>query len=590
MSAALITIAIIVLMFIALVFELFEPILSFFLAIVLLMVFQIINIEDAITGFNNKGVLTIAALFIIAGTIRKSPVIFHFSNKVLGSNFKGRKTIFKILLPVTLLSSFVNNTPVVSLYTPIVRDWCKKVKVPSSKILILISYTSIFGGILTLIGTSTNLVVSGLLEQEGFNPLTMFQLTKVAIFLCIIGYIYILFTYNKLLPNNKDSINKVKVNTKDYLVTVVVERNCEIIGKTVEGAGLRSLEGLYLIEINRVDKEIAPVDRQEIIRKGDELVFTGKIETLVQLQAIKGLNFDSSIRFGFEDLKNKRAEVVEAVISESFPYLHKTIKKSKFRSKYDAAVIAVIRNGERLKGKLGNVKLKVGDTVLLIAKKGFMERWGDSNDFYLINNHNLDSYLPDKKSWIPLATFLLIIILASFNILSILESSLLGLAILFLTKVIIPREALKMISWETLGVIALSFGLGKAMVNSGAADLIAKNIIIIANGCGVYGALLVIYIMTNIFTELITNNAAAVLAFPIAVKVSQSLDVSHMPFVVAVAIAASAAFSSPYGYQTNLMVYGLGGYKFKDFIKFGLPLNILFMIFSIILIPLFFKF
>jgi di/tricarboxylate transporter len=587
----ILTLIVVAIMFLALVSEIFEPVLIFFIALVILMSFGIIDIQEAVDGFSNPGVMTIAALFVVAGTVQKSPYMFNFLNKNFGDSYEGDKSMLKFMIPVTLFSALMNNTPIVSLFIPLVRDWCRKVNISPSKFLIPLSYTSIFGGMLTLIGTSTNLVVSGMMESHGYEPLGMFQITKVSIFLVIAGTFYLIIFGYKILPDNKDTINRVKKNSREYLVRFYVEDSSPIAGKTVEQASLRNLDGLYLVEIKRREKKtIVPVERGELIRGGDILVFTGRIDTLAQLQAIEGLKIHYTSKFDMEDLKNGTAEIIEAVISESFPFLHGTIKETHFSNYYDGAVIAVIRNGDRLKLKIGDIKLQPGDTILLLAKKGFEEKWGDTKDFYLMASHVTENYLIKERAWIPLVSFGVTVVLSAFNIVPILHASFIGISLLFITKTVEPRECLKIIDWPTIIVIAFSFGIGEAMIGSGAASLIAVKLIDITKGMNGYGALAIIYIMTNILTELITNNAAAILAFPIALEVSRSLGISHLPFSIAVAIAATSSFSSPYGYQTNLMVYGPGGYRYKDFIKIGLPLNILFMIISVILIPIFYPF
>ncbi|SFH81498.1 Di-and tricarboxylate transporter [Tindallia magadiensis] len=590
MFEPLLTILVVVIMLWLLVRNTFEPVVVFLGALVVLLTAGVISTKEALVGFSNEGMLTVAILFVVAGAIQKSPFLPGIATRLFGNRAKGRRPLLKMMAPITFLSAFLNNTPIVAIFIPIIRNWSTQYNISPSKFLIPLSYVSMFGGILTLIGTSTNLVVSGMLQEFGHEPMGMFEITKVGLPLALLGMAYLLFYGYKYLPDNQDLLASAKQNFKEYLVTFQVENGSRVVGKTIERAGLRNLKGLYLFEIIRKKEKIYPVTPTEVLQEEDKLIFTGQIDTIVQLQAIDGLKLLSSAEDFSELFKSGEANIVEAVVSTDFPFLNQSIKESNFRSHYNAAVVAVVRQGERINEKIGKIVLKPGDTLLLLAHQHFINQWDGSKDFYLVSQKENEDVLTPGKAKIAVGSFLMLILLASTGILSTFHASLLALSVIMFTRTISVKEAFKSISWDTLLVIAFSFGIGNALINTGAAALVAGGLIYGVAPLGPIGVLLAVYFVTNVFTAIITNNAAAVLAFPIAYAASVQLDLNPMPFAIAVAVAASSCFATPFGYQTNLMVYGPGGYTFKDFMKVGLPLNVLFMIASVILIPIFFSF
>ncbi|SDY98553.1 SLC13 family permease [Tindallia californiensis] len=590
MFEPLFTIVVVAVMVWLLVRNTFEPVIIFLGSVVALMTAGVISSQEALVGFSNEGMLTVAILFVVAGAIQQSPFLPGIATRLFGKRATGRRPLLKMMAPITLLSAFLNNTPIVAIFIPIIRNWSTQHNISPSKFLIPLSYVSMFGGILTLIGTSTNLVVSGMLQEFGHEPMGMFEITKVGLPLALLGMLYLLFYGYKHLPDNQDLLDSAKRNFREYLVTFQVETQSRVIGKTIEKAGLRNLKGLYLFEIIRNKQKIYPVSPSEVLQKNDKLVFTGQIETIVQLQAIEGLKLLSSDEEFSDMFKSGEANIVEAVVSPDFPFLNQTIKESNFRSHYNAAIVAVVRQGERINDKIGKITLKPGDTLLILTNHRFAQQWDGAKDFYLISQRENEEILSPAKARIAVGSFLMLIVFASTGLLSTFHASLLALSVLMFTRTISVKNAFKAISWDTLLVIAFSFGIGNALIKTGAADLIAGGLIYGIAPLGPIGALFAVYLVTNFFTAIITNNAAAVLAFPIAYAASVQMDLNPMPFAIAVAIAASSCFATPFGYQTNLMVYGPGGYSFKDFLKIGLPLNILFLIASIILIPIFFSF
>lgn len=587
---AIVTIVVVLLMLLALMLELIEADVIVFSALGILLISGIVTPKEALEGFSNKGMLTVAVLFIVAYAAQTAGFMQFFADRVMGNGKSGEgRSLLRMMIPVAGLSAFLNNTPIVAMFTPYLREWAQRNGFAPSKFLIPLSYATIFGGVFTLIGTSTNLVVSGLYQQKFGHSLSMFELGLVGLPCGMVGILYLYFIGRHLLPDNRATVAS-KDEGREYLLEVRVAVDADLIGKTVEAAGLRSLEQLFLVEIVRADEQIAPVKPQEHLCAGDRLIFTGKVEGITQLQKIAGLQPLHGHDLRQELQHNGDARLVEVVVSPSCPMLGKTIKEGNFRARYDAAVLAVHRHGERLKVKLGNLALKPGDTLLLLAGDDFIKRWNFSREFYLVSKVTDLPRVNRKKSIISFCALLGMVILSACGILDIFEAAILAMLVLLFTRCITTVEARRSIELNVLIVIASSFGISRALEKTGAAAWLADQIISSVQLWGAFGVLAAICLMTTILTEVITNNAAAAVIFPIAMASAQQLHVDPKPFVIAIAISASASFATPIGYQTNMMVYGPGGYKARDFLKVGLPLNVLYMLVSIILIPLFWKF
>ncbi|MGE0918664.1 SLC13 family permease [Trichlorobacter lovleyi] len=588
--SALFTIAVVLLMLIALMLELIEADVIVFGALAVLFISGIITPKEALAGFSNQGMLTVAILFIVAYAAQSAGFMQFFADRVMGNGKGGEaRSLLRMMIPVASLSAFLNNTPIVAMFTPYLRDWSQRNGFAPSKFLIPLSYATIFGGVFTLIGTSTNLVVSGLYSQKYGGHLGMFELGLVGIPCGIAGMLYLYFAGRHLLPDNR--VEGVSADEgREYLLEVEIADAASLIGKTVEAAGLRNLEQLYMVEIVRNNKRIAPVKPQEYLQTGDRLIFTGKVEGVAQLQKIGGLRPVHGHNLHQELLQNGEARLVEVVVSPSCPMLGKTIKEGNFRARYDAAVLAVHRHGERLRGKLGELVLRPGDTLLLLTGDDFIKRWNFSREFYLVSKISNLPRVNRKKSIITFCALVAMVALSAAGLMDILEAAVLATLVLLFTRCITTVEARRSIELNVLIVIASSFGISKALEKTGAAAWLADQIIGSVEQWGAVGVLAAICLITTILTEVITNNAAAAVIFPIAMASAHQLQVDPKPFVIAIAISASASFATPIGYQTNMMVYGPGGYRAKDFLKVGVPLNIIYMVVSILVIPLFWKF
>lgn len=368
-------------MFAVLILEAARPDVVIFSVLIILMLSGILTVDEALSGFSNEGMLTVALLFIVAGVVQKSGLINQMMNKWLKNSRSPRGSMMRFFVPTSAISAFLNNTPIVVTLTPIIKKWCEDRGIAPSKFLIPLSYATILGGMITLMGTSTNLVIHGLLLDFGLEGFSLFTLTAVGIPVTLIGLIYLFTIGYKLLPDNKGFSQRVEEEPKEYIAEIQVTEEFGQLGKSVEQAGLRDLKGLYLIEIIRGNERISPVRSTTVIQSGDRLIFTGLISTIADLQKMKGLKLETGTTIGLDDLKDGSINLVDAVVSDQSSLLSKSIKQLRFRSRYDAGVIAVHRNNERIKGKIGDIVLKPGDSLLLLAGTDFIGKYDRSNDF-----------------------------------------------------------------------------------------------------------------------------------------------------------------------------------------------------------------
>jgi di/tricarboxylate transporter len=572
-------------MLLALVLEVLAPDVILFLSLGTLFLTGIVTPQEAFMGFSNQGMLTVGILFIVAFAAQSSGILEAFAGRVMGPGKGKKRSLLRLTVPVAALSAFLNNTPIVAMFTPAVRDWARARGISPSKLLIPLSYASIFGGVCTLIGTSTNLVVNGLMQQEMGRSLRLFELAWVGLPAAAAGILYLIFIGQRLLPERSDPVEDLLESGREYIVELEVRKGCPLIDKSVSEAGLRNLQGLFLVEILRGRESIAPVKPTDKIRVRDHLVFTGLVNSIVQLQKIPYLTPVDERKY-YRDLRNSgKGRIVEAVISRSSPMLGRTIREGNFRSRYNAAVLAVHRSGERIHSKIGDIILKPGDTVLLLTGDNFIKTWVRSREFYMLSKISNVPTINKKRSIITILALASMVLLSATGIMPILNASMLAAAILIISRCVTPIEARRAVEWNVLIVIACAFGISKALDKTGAAEYLAGFLVDSVRTLGPLGALGAVYVFTSLLTEVITNNAAAALAFPIAVSTAAETGADPMPFVIAVAVGASAAFSTPLGYQTNMIVYGPGGYRFRDFVKVGLPLNIIIMIVALIIIP-----
>jgi di/tricarboxylate transporter len=552
-------------------------------ALAILLLTGVLDTPMALSGFSNSGMVTVGVLYIVVAGLQQTGGLDLISRSLLGLPQGQSRALFRLMLPVIGLSAFLNNTPIVAMFIPVVSDWCRKLRISPSKLMIPLSYAAIMGGMCTLIGTSTNLVVNGLLIAETDYPgLRLFDLVPVALPCVITGALMLLLAQRWLLPQRKPAFTGAD-DPREYTVEMVVEDHSPLAGKTVEQAGLRHLPGLYLTEIQRGPQLLTAINPQEMLREQDQLVFVGMVDSIVDLHHIRGIKPATDQVFKLDSPRTERC-LVETVVSNTCPLVGVTIREGRFRSRYGAVVLAVGRNGERLPGKIGNIRLQPGDTLLLETNPSFLEERRASRDFYLVSQVPNASPLRHDKAPIALGILLLMVVLATIGWMEMLNAAILAAVLMVLCGCCSFQQGFRSIDWSVLLVVAAALGLGKALEVTGAAAVLAGTMLGFA-GDNPWVALAIVYGITTLLTEVITNNAAAAVVFPIAFSLAQSLGVSFIPFVVAIMIAASASFSTPIGYQTNLMVYGPGGYKFTDFLRVGIPFNLAFWLLTVVIAP-----
>jgi len=551
-------------------------------SLITLVITGVLTPASALTGFANPGVITIATLYVVAAGLKETGAVQWIARRLLGHPKTPAGAQARLVAPTGILSAFMNNTAVVAMFIPAVQDWAQRLNISASKLLLPLSYAAILGGTCTLIGTSTNLVVDGLLQSRLDIHLGLFELAWVGVPLLIVGGGFLVLFANRLLPD-RGGLNEELEQVREYGVEVEVVSPGPLVGRTVAEAGLRALNYGYLTEIDRQGRLITAVEPDRTLQAGDRLYFVGAPECASELRRIQGLKPANGSVHKL-DLANHQRCLVEVVLGPEFAALGQTVRDSRFRSRFNAAILSISREGKRVPGKLGDIQFKMGDTLLLEASQEFAQQYRFRRDFLLVSALN-DSTPPDfSRAPMALGILLAMVAVSASGLLSILEAAFLAAGAMIMSGCITASRARRSVDLPVLVVIASSFALGTAMSETGAANWVAGSLL----GFGAltpWVALALVYLLTAAFTEVITNNAAAVLMFPIALAVSEQLGVSFLPFAVAVMFAASASFITPLGYQTNLMVYGPGRYQFTDYMRIGIPLSVIVGTTAVLLIP-----
>jgi di/tricarboxylate transporter len=564
------------------------PDLVFVAALTVLMVSGVLTPTEALAGLGNPGLATVGVLYVVVAGLVDTGGIHALGARLLGQPRSIAAAQLRLMLPVSGLSAFLNNTPVVAMLVPFVEDWAKRCRIPVSKLMIPLSYAAIFGGLCTIIGTSTNLIVNGMvIANTDLEGMGFFEIGMLGAPLALVGLVFVLLTTRWLLPDRSSPLRRPE-QAREYTLEMLVAHDSPLVGKNLEEAGLRNLPDAFLAEIERGGTVLPAVSPRVRLQADDRLLFVGVVESLVELVRLRGLVPAPDQLFKLDAPRAER-RFFEVVLSPSCPMVGKTIREGEFRTRYDAVVIAVARNGERIRGKLGDIRLRLGDTLLLESRPSFITRQRNSQDFLLVSEVR-DATVPrHDRAWVAVVILVGMVAAATFEILSMLEAALIAGGLMLITRCTDTASVRARIDWSVLTVIGASLGLGQALAVTGAASGIAAWWIGLA-GENPWLALVAVYVITSMFTEVITNNAAAVLVFPIAQATAETLGVSLWPFVAVIMMAASASFATPIGYQTNLMVYGPGGYRFTDYVRIGLPLNILLGVIAVALAPLIWPF
>ncbi|KNC65962.1 potassium transporter TrkA [Pseudoalteromonas rubra] len=534
----------------------------------------LIDLETMLVNYANPSLITLVLLVLVSIAIEKTTLVQYLARSLANGSLA--RSVMKLGLSTAFLSSFTNNTAVVASLISTIKD--SKTHSPS-KLLLPLSYTAILGGTLTLIGTSTNLIVNGFAIEAGMAPLGFFDFTLVGIGALGVGLVTIILLL-KFLPDH----GRKEEEVVPFYLEGKVTSGSKLIGRTVEENGLRDLRDLFLAEIIRGERRICAVTPQQEIQLGDVLLFVGDIKSVPLLRRFDGLQV-------VHDKHEKDAEhLVEVVISQSSKFLGKTLKEIRFREQFHAAVIAIRRGHDRLPGGLGQVKLQAGDSLILAPGGDFYQLPDLKREFVYISGLDLQTHLTQPQSNKVMAAFVAVLGLGIFDVVPLVKGLMVLLLGLVLFGSIKVSEMKRRFPIELLAIVGSAIGLAKLMIDTGLAGQISDALFYVLGDFGPYGAFIAIFVMTVVFTELITNNAAAALSFPVAYALAIGFGVNPLPFVMAVAFGASASFISPFGYQTNLMVYSAGNYRIKDYVTVGLPLSIIYSITVLTLIPLVFPF
>jgi len=522
----------------------------------------------------NPGLVTLVLLVLISFVFERTSILRRISTAL----FKGTifKSTLKTLLSTAFFSALMSNTAVVATLISVVKN---NRLINPGKLLLPLSFAAILGGTLTLIGTSTNLIVNSLLIEHANTSLAFFDFSMVAIVALISCMVIILLRFKSLPDMDNESIQ-----SNDYLVEAKISNQSLLIGKSVEDNGLRNLDSLFLVELVREGRLVSPVKPDEIIKANDKLIFSGDVAKVLIIQ-----QFDGLILFA-EQNGLPQENLTEVLIKPDSSVIGQTLKRSGFRARFDAAVVAIRREGGNLSGKLGDIVIQSGDFLVLAVGKDFSSRTNLSKNFYILSGHQPDNMLSGWRDKLTVIGFLVTLITSIVFSLSLLTCLIFYLAILIATNCLNLNEIKRRFPIEIWLIVLSALTLATALENTGVATLIAENINLLLQGHSAYFALIVIFILTLFITELITNNAAAALVFPIAYNIALALSVSPLPFVMAVAFGASGSFISPYGYQTNVMVYNAGNYRLADFVKFGIPVSLVYSISVLYMLPIAFPF
>ncbi|QIA64441.1 SLC13 family permease [Vibrio astriarenae] len=521
---------------------------------------NLVTTQQVITSFANQGLLTLVLLMVCSLALEKTKLLRQIASFIIKPNY--RSTWLRLFSMTALSSAILNNTAVVSTMLAPIRN---NPHHPASRLLLPLSYAAILGGTLTLVGTSTNLIVNSMVIDADLEPLSFFDFTAVGSLL-VIGCGALLFVLSRYLPHKE----KYSVVAADYFIDAKVQTGSSLIGKTIEENGLRNLEALFLVEILRDGRLISPVSPQEVIEEHDRLMFSGDIKKVTLLKEFDGLSL-----FAHENglpLNN----LIEVVIRPESVLCGRTLKKAGFRARFDAAVVAMKRDGEAVSGKLGEMTLMPGDYLVLAVGEDFRSRHNIAKNFFMISGVETDHLLEGGRGHLATVGFFGTILLAAVGLVPLFQGMLLLLGVLILSKCLTANEILQRLPKQIWLIISSALLLSQALENTEALGVLTSFIEHNQNVFTPFLGLVLVYVMTWLLTELVTNNAAAALLFPIACGLAIGLDANLHSYILAVAFGASASFVSPYGYQTNLMVYNAGRYQINDFIKVGLPISLLY--------------
>jgi di/tricarboxylate transporter len=562
----------------------------------ILIVTGVLSPEQGVSGFSNSATITVACMFILSAALFKSGAVVGVGNKMAQLfQYNFWIAVFAMMIVVAAISAFINNTPVVAIFIPILAGAAAKSKHSLAKMLMPLSYASMFGGVCTLIGTSTNILVSGIAAENGLEPFSMFEMSRLGIIFFITGVIYMMAIGIHLIPKRENGADLVqKFGMGDYLTEIILLENAPSVGKSIIDSPLIKLLDIDILEVSRKGTKYFMPSGNLVLEAGDILKVRCDLQKIKTLKEREGIALKSDMKFRDKDIEGDEMVLVEAVIAPNSEFEGKTVKQISFRQKYGATVLAIRHRGEIMREKVVNTVLRSGDTLLIEVSKVKLDflrqlQLHGRNTFLIVSEVGFPEFKKHKMSLVVF-TIISIIVLASLNVIPIMVAALAGSIFLIVTGCISMEEAYKAIDWKVIFLLAGAMSLGVALDVSGAACLLSGFLI---SGLGAWGPIAIVsalYLITSLMTETMSNNASAVLLAPIAIAAAVTMEVDPRPLLMAITFAASSSFMTPIGYQTNTMIYGTGNYKFMDFVKVGAPLNIIFWLIATFMIPVFYPF
>lgn len=548
--------------------------------------------EEGVRGFSNPAPVTVAAVLVLsAGLIRTGAVgrLGLTISRLGGATEVGQMAV--ILIAVGVLSAFINNTAAVAMFIPVALGIARDKKISPSKLLIPVSFAGILGGVCTYLGTSTNIIVGSILKEQGHVPFRMFEFTPLGSLFLVFGIAYLLAFGRRLLPARRtDKDLTAAYRLRDYLTELVILPRSRLIGKTLKASDLSPANDIEVLEIGRDGEALGPLLGEIVLAAGDLLTVKGKFDNILRIREAEGIAIHPRVKFNDQDLQSPDVMLAECVISASSGLISKTLIESDFRKRFQATVLAIRRDGAEIREKLGRVPLQYGDMLLIQGRRDRLQSLHGSQEFMLImEDASMPRYRKDKMAT-AVVIFGVVIALAATGAVPIMVAALLGALAMVLTRCLTMQEGYDAIDMRIVMLIAGTLSLGLALQKTGGAELIADQLIAFAGPYGPRAVLAVLYLVTMVLTELMSNNATAALLTPIAIEIAHGLGLDVRPFAFCIAFAASASFLSPIGYQTNTLVYGPGGYLFTDYFRIGLPISLGVWLLSILLVPVLWPF
>lgn len=569
-------------MVVTMAFNLAGPDLVLVAGLTVLLVAGVVDASEAFAGFSNPAVVTIAAMLVVAAGVRETGALDYVARRILGTPRGLAGAQMRVMFPVGALSAFMNNTPVVAMFVPLLQRWGRQVGISPSLLLMPLSYAAILGGTCTLIGTSTNLLVSGMARARGLE-LGMFDVTPIGLPCLVVGVLYVV-VFSRVLLRDRTGVVASLGDAREYTIALRVDKGSPVVGQTIEGAGLRNLPKLFLYELERQGEVFPAPAPSAKLRAGDVLHFAGVVESAVDLRKLR------LVPAADEDGSASRGprRWIEAVVSKEARFLGQTVRDARFRTRYDAAIIAVCRGGRRIEQKVGDIRLEAGDVLLLEAQPNFVTKHRGDASFALLSEV-ADSAPPrHEKAWLATLIFAALVVASGVGLVSLLVAALVASGLMLATRCVDGQTARRALDVRVLVTVAAAIGIGLAVEKSGTAAAIGGAIAEVAAPHGRTLLLAALFAMTATLAAAVYTATSAALMFPIAATVAEGQGIPLLPVSLLVMVAASTAFSTPVGYAANIMVYGPGGYRYSDFLRLGVPLQTLVGVVTVAILELFF--